>query len=62
MKKYQKAKMIAKDEEKREKLIHIKEHDRVARKCIDTSKLEVREEHVYPQVDNLNDYREIGEP
>ena len=53
---------IAKEEAKREKLIHVIEHDRVARKCIDTSKLEVREEHVYPQVDNLDDYREIGEP
>ena len=53
---------IAKEEEKREKLIHIKERDRIARKCIDTSRLEVREEPVYPKVENPDEYREIGEP
>ncbi|MBR4688588.1 MAG: transposase, partial [Bacteroidales bacterium] len=52
----------AKDEAAREKLIHIKEHDRQVRKVMDTSRLPVREEHLYPEMENPEDYREIGEP
>ena len=52
----------AKDEAAREKLIHIKEHDRQVRKVMDASRLPVREEHLYPEMENPEDYREIGEP
>ncbi len=52
----------AKDEAARERLIHIKEHDRQVRKVMDTSRLPVREEHLYPEMENPEDYREIGEP
>ena len=42
----------AKDEAARERLIHIKEHDRQVRKVMDTSRLPVREEHLYPEMEN----------
>ena len=38
----------AKDAAAREKLIHIKEHERKVRKAIDTARLPVKEEHLYP--------------
>ena len=34
------------------KLIHVEAHDRKVRKPIDTSRLEVKEEHLYPDLDN----------
>ena len=43
------AKLMAEEEKELENLIVIKEHERKVRKPIDTSKLEVREEHLYPQ-------------
>ena len=52
----------AKDEAARDRLIHIKEHDRKVRKAIDTTKLPVKEEHHYPEMENPEDYRELGEP
>ena len=34
-----------------EKLVHVEAHDRKARKPIDTSKLDVKEEHLYPKLE-----------
>ncbi len=34
-------------------------YDRKPRKAIDTSNLETREEHIYPDVENRDDYVEI---
>ena len=50
---------IAKDEERREKLLAVDGYERKVRKPIDTSKLEVREEHIYPDGINLDDYNEL---
>ena len=50
---------IAKDEEKREKLLKIDGYERKIRKPIDTSRLEVREEHIYPEGINLEEYNEM---
>src|SRR5574344_882608 len=41
-----------------DKLIHVEAHDRKVRKAIDTSRLEVKEEHLYPDLDNKEDYTE----
>lgn len=50
---------IAKDEERREKLLRVDGHERKVRKPIDTSRLEVREEHIYPDGINPDDYNEV---
>ena len=50
---------IAKDEEKREKLLKVDGYERKVRKPIDTSILEVREEHIYPEGINLEEYNEM---
>lgn len=50
---------IAKDEERREKLLKVDGYERKVRKPIDASKLEVREEHIYPDGINLDDYNEV---
>ena len=50
---------IAKDEEKREKLLNVDGYERKIRKPIDTSRLEVREEHIYPEGINLEEYNEM---
>ena len=42
------------------KLIHVEAHDRKVRKAIDTSRLEVKEEHLYPGLDNKDDYTEMA--
>ena len=42
-----------------EKSIHAAAHDRKVRKPIDTSKLEVREEHIRPELVNEDDYIEM---
>lgn len=42
------------------KLIHVEAHDRKVRKAIDTSRLEVKEEHLYPDLDNKEDYMEMA--
>ena len=42
-----------------EKSIHVAAHDRKVRKPIDTSKLEVREEHIRPELVNEDDYIEM---
>lgn len=43
-----------------DKLIHVEAHDRKVRKAIDTSRLEVKEEHLYPDLDNKEDYTEMA--
>ena len=43
-----------------EKLVHVEAHDRKVRKPIDTSKLEVKEEHLYPELQNKDDYTEMA--
>ena len=50
---------IAKDEERREKLLKVDGYERKVRKPIDTSKLEVREEHIYPDGINPDEYNEV---
>ena len=49
----------AKDEEKREKLLKVDGYERRVRKPIDTSRLEVREEHIYPEGINSDEYNEV---
>ena len=49
----------AKDEEKREKLLKVDGYERKVRKPIDTSRLEVREEHIYPDGVNPDEYNEV---
>ncbi len=43
-----------------DKLIHVEAHDRKVRKAIDTGRLEVKEEHLYPDLDNKEDYTEMA--
>ncbi len=43
-----------------DKLIHVEAHDRKVLKAIDTSRLEVKEEHLYPDLDNKEDYTEMA--
>lgn len=43
-----------------DKLVHVEAHDRKVRKPIDASKLEVREEHLYPELENKDDYTEMA--
>ncbi len=43
-----------------DKLVHVEAHDRKVRKPIDASKLEVREEHLYPELENKEDYTEMA--
>ena len=42
-----------------DKMVHVEAHDRKVRKPIDTSRLEVREEHLYPELENKEDYSEM---
>lgn len=50
---------VRKDEEDTAKLIQVKSFERKPRKAIDTANLEVREEHIYPEVENREDYIEL---
>ena len=43
---------VRKDEEDTAKLIQVRSFERKPRKAIDTANLEVREEHIYPEVEN----------
>ena len=43
-----------------DKLIRVEAHDRKVRKPIDTSRLEVKEEHLYPELGNAEDYTEMA--
>ena len=53
-------KEAAKAAAEQDKIVRVEAHDRKARKPIDTSKLEVREEHLYPELDNKDDYTEMA--
>ena len=50
---------VRKDEEDTAKLIQVRSFERMPRKTIDTANLEVREEHIYPEVENREDYTEL---
>ena len=52
---------VAKDEADLEKTVTISAHERKVRKSVDTSKLEVREEHLYPEeiAGKESDYAEL---
>ena len=50
---------VKKDEEDADKLIQVKAFERKPRKAIDTANLEVREEHIYPEVENREEYTEL---
>lgn len=43
-----------------DKAVHVAAHDRNVRKPIDTSRLEVKEEHIRPELDNEADYVEMA--
>ena len=49
----------AKAAAEQEKSVRVQAHDRMPRKAIDTDRLEVREEHLYPELDNAADYTEL---
>ena len=53
-------KETAKAVAEQDKLVHVGAHDRKVRKAIDTSRLEVKEEHVYPELDHKEDYTEMA--
>ena len=46
-------------EEEESRLIQVKGFERKPRKAIDTANLEVREEHIYPDVENREEYTEL---
>ena len=50
---------VKKAEEAEARTIKVKSHDRKPRKAIDTSSLETREEHIYPDIENREDYVEM---
>ena len=50
---------VKKDEEEVFNLIQVRGFERKPRKAIDTAGLEVREEHIYPEVENREDYTEL---
>ena len=50
----------AKAAAEQDKAVHVAAHDRKVRKPIDTSGLEVKEEHIRPELDNEDDYTEMA--
>ncbi len=50
---------VKKDEEEEAALIKVRSFERKPRKALDLSGLEVREGHIYPEVENREDYREL---
>ena len=52
-------KEVARAADEQDKAVHVAAHDRKVRKPIDTSKLEVKEEHIRPELDNEEDYVEM---
>ena len=50
---------IKKNEEEESRVIQVKGFERKPRKAIDTANLEVREEHIYPEVENREEYTEL---
>ena len=53
-------KEAAKAVAEQDKVVHVAAHDRKVRKAVDTSNLEVKEEHIYPELDNKEDYVEMA--
>lgn len=53
-------KEAAKATAEQEKAVHVAAHERKVRKPIDTSRLEVKEEHLYPELENKEDYTEMA--
>ena len=53
-------KEAAKSVAEQDKLIRVEAHDRKVRKPIDTSRMEVKEEHLYPKLENKEDYTEMA--
>lgn len=51
---------VKKDEEAAAKLIKVRGFERKARGVIDTANIEVREEHVYPEVEDREEYTELA--
>lgn len=45
--------------DEQDKAVHVSAHDRKVRKPVDTSRLEVKEEHIRPELDNEEDYVEM---
>ena len=43
-----------------DRMVRVAAHDRKVRKPLDTSRLEVQEEHLYPELDNAEDYTEMA--
>ncbi len=50
---------VRKSDEDASMLIQVKDFERKPHKAIDTATLEVREEHIYPEVENREDYTEL---
>ena len=50
---------MKKEEEEEASLIKVRSFERKPRKALDLSGLEVREEHIYPEVENREDYCEL---
>ena len=50
----------AKAAAEQDRVIRVPAYDRKPRKAIDTSRLEVKEEHLYPELDNAGDYTELA--
>lgn len=53
-------KEAAKSVAEQDKLVRVEAHERKVRKPIDTSRLEVKEEHLYPELDNAEEYTEMA--
>ena len=51
---------VTKALDEQDKIIHVVGHDRKVRKAVDTSRLEVKEEHLYPELENAGDYTEMA--
>lgn len=50
---------VKKNEEEETRLIQVRAFDRKPRRAIDTAGLEIREEHIYPEVENRDEYTEL---
>jgi len=50
---------VERENEEISKIIAVKSSERKVRKPIDTTKLEVKEEHIYPDVENKEEYTEL---
>jgi transposase len=51
---------VTKALDEQDKVIRVAAHERKVRKAVDTSRLEVKEEHLYPELENAEDYTEMA--